>query len=121
MNTLSDPIKIAPVLTTVPAVQYTVVCYNSSLEFDRGWATTVQEIFIPSEKLGFNSTGALFQTPCARNSYNIHRNPAKHVAPLTDINLPLELVEKILLVAKLKFEYEEKQKELDIDLTLFWK
>jgi hypothetical protein len=104
-------------MQSIPALQY---------EFEvrdivRGDREIIKEIFIPSHQVIITSKGGLFKAEKPRNVQSLHPRGGPQVErPLTNIQLPKELVEKIVLIANLKFEVNNKEKELAPDLEKVW-
>lgn len=107
-------------MQSVPAVQYESKVYEGMMDAIHGGGQTIKEIFIPSHKVIINSKGGLFQAEKPRNVQSLRFGGPEVEKSLKEIQMPLELVEKIALVAKLKLEVSAKEMEMSSDLKKVW-
>ena len=96
----------------VSAVQYELKVCEGPFANVHGHSEVIKEIFIPSHQVITNTEGFVFHAEKPRNEPHV---------PLKNIQLALELVEKIAQVAKLKLEIKNKEKEVTSDLESIWK
>lgn len=108
-------------MQTVSAIQYECKVYEGVMDAIHSRGETIKEIFIPSHSIIINSKGGLFHAEEPRNVESVlFRGEPEVEKPLKDIQLPLKLVEKIVLVANLKLEISNKEKEITSDLKKIW-
>jgi len=107
-------------MQSVPAVQYESKVYEGIMDAIHGGGETIKEIFIPSHSVIINSKGGLFSAEKPRNVQSLRFGKPEVENSLKDIQLPLKLVEKIALVAKLKLEISNKEKEVTAELNKVW-
>lgn len=106
--------------TTVPAFQYETRIYEDLEDVIRGGGKVIEEIFIPSLKIIANSDDYLFHAEKPRNVYSVCFGKPEVETPLKEIQLPLELFEKIASITKRKLEFGNKEMNLTADLKKFW-
>lgn len=107
-------------MQSVPAFQYESKVYEGMMDAIHGGGETIKEIFIPSYKVIINSKGGLFHAEKPRNVQSLRFGGPEVERPLKEIQMPMELVEKIALVAKLKLEVSAKEKEVASGLKQVW-
>lgn len=107
-------------IQSIQAVQYELVVCESMMDLVHGHSETIQEIFVPSSKVIFNSKGFIFHAEKPRNIQCISLREPEIEHPLKDIQLPLSLVERIVAIANLKLEVKAKENELKPDLSRVW-
>ena len=108
-------------LQNVPALQYEVKIYEGLMDAVHGGGKTIKEIFIPTYQIIVNSEGGLYPAKEPRNVQSLRLGGPEVERPLKYIQLPLELVEKIAQVAKLKLEVSNKEMEVSTELKKIWK
>ena len=99
-------------MQSVSAVQYEIKVYEGMNDFAHGGGHMVKEIFVQSHQVIMDSEGHLFHAKKPRNIQSGELFGPEVNMPLKDIQLPLELVEKVAHVAKMKLEISQKEKEL---------
>lgn len=104
----------------ISAIQYERTCYESMFDRGHGNGKKVIEIFIPEHQLIINSGGGIFKSnrPFPEKT-NVHGDVIG-VKPTKNIEIDKNVVDKIVKVANLKFEFEKQQKELEPDLKSLW-
>lgn len=97
----------------IPAVYYDARIFKTHLHYIRNIGIDLKEIFIPTHKLVFNEEWGASESEKPQNVHSKRVCGPDIKEPLTEIQLPSALVEKIVSVAQRKFELERKQKELE--------
>lgn len=102
-------------MNTVPAVKYHVSFYNSEFDFNDGHKSEMEEIFIPSTKISFNTFGYIFISETEREDGVGEITLTNRKA----IDLPAEFVEKISTIAQKQLEAQTMKKEVESRIADF--
>ncbi len=98
-----------PIINTVRGYLYEIKVYESFSDLAHGAGENIEEIFVPSHELILNYHGNFFKSEKTRNKSKFSVN----------IQLPLDLVEKMDHIAKEKLALAKKEAELTPDIKLF--
>lgn len=104
----------------ITAFQYGVVVHEGIMDAIHGGGQYINEIFIPIHKIIINEKGGLFKSEKARNVQSVRFGGPEVESPLTEIKLPLSLVQKIAFVAETKLELKKKEDEVAEELQAIW-
>lgn len=117
-----DPVPATAIPQTIPAIKYKVKVVESQCDAFHGGGQYISEIFVPSHKVIVNFKGHIFPAEEPR-TFEAKKFPSKvkEENPIENIQFPLELLDKIDSIAKLKLNIVPLEKEVQAHLSQFWK